>query len=532
MKKRIITAVLMTALLAGCGKDAAESERSSRHDREEKEEDDEDEESSDSGVSEDSGKPSEDEIPDGKIEAREDGSGALWITVTQQVTERDDDVGYPIFRGKYPHINLDTPGYDKLDEVIERLNVSYYTEAEDTASSFVTDWSDYMDEDSFVAGESETSVGVCRADDTVVSLLEYNYSYLGGVHPNYFYQSKNFDTATGSFLSINDVLNSGQEEQLAQLIEDDLYARYEQDVFFGDVSDAVEEMFGMTGVTFTLGYDALTIYISPYEIAPYAYGGMVVELPYEDYPELVKEEYTTSVPEDYLVKVYTENRIRLRDGRVIEWTPNWNNISIETITFTEDGKEQNLDIYAFSVSMYVAYMGDKTYLYIDCERENAAHFLKCIDISGEKYTEANDEITGGFYAAPYNPDCVQFSTYCTMMSISRIWQYRLVTPDGQVVPHDGVYYFVNNSLDNRLTLTRDITVEYREEFMEGYPEELELSAGNDLSFYATDDATYVDFLLEGRGGYVRIYLDDPEAWPQTVDGVEIEELFDGIFFAD
>jgi hypothetical protein len=119
-----------------------------------------------------------------------------------------------------------------------------------------------------------------------------------------------------------------------------------------------------------------------------------------------------------------------------------------------------------------------------------------------------------------------------MMSTSQIWQYRLVTPDAQIVPFDGVYYFINTQLDRTLTLKEDITVDYRESFIEEEPVEMDLEAGNVISFYATDNETYVDFLLEGRGGYVRIYLDNGvEEWPQTVNGVDIEDLFDGVAFS-
>jgi len=529
MKKRIITAVLMTALLAGCGKaDEPERDRHASEEEEETEEEDEEEESDEKESGHD--KP-EAETGTGKEDRTAAGtSGSLQISITQEVSSRTDENGMLLFRGTYPHIILDTPGYDSLAETFDRMNVSYFNYVEDTANNFVTDWSDYIDTDSFAYGESMSTVDVCRADDAVVSLLDFDYTYLGGVHPNYVYMSNNFDPATGDKLSISDVLQDGQETHLAELIEADLLSRFEEDVFFSDISDAVEEVMGMAGLNFTLGYDSLTVYFSPYELAPYAYGGMVIDLPYADYPELVKDEYRETTVEDYITKVRSEDTIRLRDGRMIFYTRNWDGYnSIESITFTEDGKEQQFDVYAFATVMYVAYIGDKTYLYLDDERDNAAHFLQCIDISGAKYAEAEDEITGGFYSTPYNPDCVQLCTYSVMMSTSQVWQYRLVTPDGQIVPFDGTYYFIATDLDRKLTLKQDLTVEYREEFM-GESEEIDLAAGNELYFYATDNETYVDFLLEGRGGYVRLYV-NPEEWPQTIDGTDIEELFDGILFA-
>lgn len=534
MKKRWIMAVLTMALLAGCGKDAAEDDGSSRsRDREEKEEEEEEEgEEPSEGGSEEDENGSGEEIPDGKTDVPADENGMIRMTVTQEVTERKDENGIPLFYGSYPHINVDTAGYDKLDEVIDRMNVSYFNTAEDTASEFVTDWGEVSDDTSFFCGAYENTVQIVRADDAVVSMLNYIYVDFGGVHPSHYYTCNNIDTARGETLLINDVLNSGEEETLAQLIEDDLYARYEQDIFFNDISDSMEEIIGMTGLTFTLGNDSLTVYFSPYEIAPYAYGEFIVELPYDKYPGLVKEIYTDSLPEDYMTMVRSYDMITLRDGREIHWTTNWGGYGdAESITFTENGKEQTIDIYAYNLSMYVAYIEDKTYLYVDLTRENDAHFLKCLDISGDTITEEG-EITGGFYATPYDPDQVQLSTFSQMMSSSQIWQYRLVTPDGQLVPADGIYYFVNSQLDRTLTLKETLTVSYREEFTDTASEEIELGAGNELYFYATDNQTYVDFLLEGRGGYVRLYLDSPDEWPQTVDGIDIEELFDGVVFGD
>ena len=289
-------------------------------------------------------------------------------------------------------------------------------------------------------------------------------------------------------------------------------------------------MIGMTGLTFTVGYDALTIYFSPYELAAYAYGEMIIELPYEDYPGLVREEYQ-EIPDNYMMKVRSYDTIRLSDGRRIKWAVEWDkdNFTLDSITFTCDGKEETFTLGGFSLSLYVAHIDGTDYLYLDQTMENDYHMIDYYNVSGDEFEYLGYE-SGSFYTAPYDPFYMQMSTFCNMMSSYHVWQYRKILPDGSIEELTPYNFIINSRLDFVLTLKEDMTVEYRENFMDTDTEMIDLAAGNELSFYSTDNKTYVDFLLEGRGGYVRIYV-NAEDWPQTVDGKDIEDLFDGILFA-
>ena len=80
-----------------------------------------------------------------------------------------------------------------------------------------------------------------------------------------------------------------------------------------------------------------------------------------------------------------------------------------------------------------------------------------------------------------------------------------------------------------ITLKQDLEVEARDSFDSNDTYTMPLKAGEEITFYATDDNTYVDFKTRG-GSFVRIYVDYTE-YPQSVNGIDIDELFDGIMFA-
>jgi hypothetical protein len=85
-----------------------------------------------------------------------------------------------------------------------------------------------------------------------------------------------------------------------------------------------------------------------------------------------------------------------------------------------------------------------------------------------------------------------------------------------------------------VTLKMDLTfpgVEYSAGNLEGKETaEVTVKSGEVLRFWRTDRETYMDLKRED-GSAVRCRLDQDQRWPFRINGVDIEEAFDGIMFA-
>lgn len=132
-----------------------------------------------------------------------------------------------------------------------------------------------------------------RIDQGVLSLYGTQISYNGSPHPSHVSVSANYDLTTGNALYFGGILSEDYSaEQLCQLIEDALepqatalYSYYTEIVgerYSGDITSLENWYFSETG---------LCIYFSPYDIAPYSAGTILVELPYEKLNGILKDDY-------------------------------------------------------------------------------------------------------------------------------------------------------------------------------------------------------------------------------------------------
>lgn len=132
-----------------------------------------------------------------------------------------------------------------------------------------------------------------RIDKGVLSLYGSQMIVSGAPHPNTVNVSVTYDLSSGNVLSFRDILT--QEYSAPQLnaciLEalkpqaDNLYDYYESVVrerFEGDLN-SVENWY--------LSDAGLCIYFSPYDIAPYASGTILAEIPYEKLGGILKDAY-------------------------------------------------------------------------------------------------------------------------------------------------------------------------------------------------------------------------------------------------
>ncbi len=167
------------------------------------------------------------------------------------------------------------------------------------------DTADEETDDNNMRYSLESTVAVRRADDKIFSYVRQNFSFTGGAHPSTAYTGYNYDPETGKVLNLQDVVTD--YDGLYQAVLDALKKVNEsQDnsVFFDEYEDTVKSMFyGASaddtassedyGLTYTLNWvmtdDGLYIIFNQYDIAPYAAGQFVAEVPFAT--GLINENY-------------------------------------------------------------------------------------------------------------------------------------------------------------------------------------------------------------------------------------------------
>ncbi len=214
----------------------------------------------------------------------------LKLSVTdKELEEASENTDLP-FSTRIQYVKVDESGYDALQKAFDKDNADSLELAKEEYS--------YNAEESTVLKK--------RADDKVVSYLRESYSQLGGAHPSTFFAGKNYDTKTGSELTLQDVV--ANYDDVYQYVLDELAKNEKQpeneNCYFDGYEDTVKEMFygnsdsesavtdanseetGLypmpaSSVQWYLGDDGLNILFNDYDIAPYAYGPSLVTIPYD-----------------------------------------------------------------------------------------------------------------------------------------------------------------------------------------------------------------------------------------------------------
>ena len=120
-------------------------------------------------------------------------------------------------------------------------------------------------------------------------------------------------------------------------------------------------------------------------------------------------------------------------------------------------------------------------------------------------------------------DPSDFTLYAHMELLGTMWgvcKYQIEPSSGLAVEKSPYFDVIN---DNTLTTLIPLeAIALPDEIHETIP------AGTNLYFLRTDCLSYVDMQAED-GQEWRIYLDTSQ-WPITVNGISIDQCFDGIFY--
>lgn len=421
-------------------------------------------------------------------------------------------------------------------------------------------------------GTVKTSVQVRRADSRAVSLLEKESSYAGGAHPSLVYYSAVFDAETGKRLSLTDVVSAveadgsaiagsadeseGREAAAFELLEkvkEKLLETYPAETFF-DLDGYFADCRKTLGaeLTWTLGYDGLTFYFSPYEIGPYAAGTLTAALSFEDAAGLIAPEYL-EVPDEYGLSFESWEPLYIDmddDGKLDEFRIECDSAEFggyDDFTFVLNGETyEDEEFYCYFYEPYLLHVGEKKYLYLEGTLENDYRVLKVYEVTGDGvalvdsiwsagvYNYGNGESEEEWYwnrELPLNPKHFRLSSRMDTLSTAMAVRDYCVGANGLPEAKQEAYVYCSEIvLTAKVPLAAVLVPEEMDMAAAESPEQVEIPAGEELILYRTDNSSYVD-VKRADGSICRLEVDLSRGWPQKVNGMDAEECFDGMMFA-
>ena len=566
MKFRKVAVVLLSALLvgmSGCGQEegvtkaSTESSVSSEQMSSELQESSEE---SDSAEAPDTAGTVEQNGQEGGTSADREGLELLGVlSEKKHLNQWDDSLGkYGMYTAyvDYNFITLseeDAAKYPKLSEALARMNLKSEESFQENFKRLAEDAGYYREQ----MGPEQCAImfplfdkdyfSVARADERVFSLRSDYSGYGGGAHGYYAAGGYNLDTATGKVLTWEDVFTD--VNRIPGIVDGLIEDKYDTEHFFVDVEQYLKGSLQQEEMTISwlIDYTGVTFYFNPYEIASYADGLITAKINFAEYPDLFNP-YYTEVPAAYaageIQDSFNERYWDVNgDGRdemiraYVTASSDEEGAPYDAITIGVNDYEQTLNVYRYVFDYYLIHNQDgRSYLYVESLMENDYSSVHLYELKiGEVFQ--TDEYGGSLSSVVDNdgvnyrewiltdPSCFTMDVRTNLLSTISASNDVLISPEGKIVECSKEYYY---QTDYKLTAKKAITGVKTDAAGRETDENVTVNAGEKLAFYSTDLETYVTFRVGDE--FVRFYV-NWEEWPQTVNGEDIEVLFDDLFFA-
>ncbi len=449
----------------------------------------------------------------------------------------------------------DAEAFPALQKTLEKQVEATLKQLEETCGEF----SALNDPDSYFSLDS--SAEIVRADSRVLSVRFFSTASMGE-REDFTRTGQTFDTATGKELALGDIVTD--EELLKKILIEELESRFGDSVgsdLDEPVSDFLENASG-----WVLTPVGLEFYVDPSGLVAISEDRMTVPIAFTAYPELFKEEYTACAESFVLpLCIKREQLPSLEydlggDGsiNVITYVP------LETdheefaddyngFTIAIDGRECAVQADPFSVIervclVHTASGKDLLFFFTDSEyQEFDTSSVSVVDLTNETAALLSGA-DGSLYSvwewddgekissntstedAFTDPEKLRLTTLTDVLSTYGVWKTYRTAKNGKLTAVDALAHARENP-GFRLTLKKDYTAEEVDE-AGNITGSLELDAGTGLVIFRTDDYCFADLKTPDEK-LVRITLDlsDGADWGATLDGENIDDLFDGLLFA-
>jgi hypothetical protein len=406
------------------------------------------------------------------------------------------------------------------------------------------------DSEYFSEFESTITPYVRRADTVVTSILYYGYEYTGGAHGNYYYYGKNYDTMSGMELTLADVIND--KEKLTEAVYEQLDKHW-SDADLNESVDIAELLGDETTVSWTLDYNGITIYFMPYSLASYASGAQIVTVSNEEYPDVLKAEYK-KLPSSYGVELAIDAPFYYDingDGKVDEiifsaYESDYEGNPGEASFYINGDSSYSEEEYFYTADATFIHTKDgKNYIYLELLQENDYRMIYCYDLSDgiskidsidgglrRIYHESDDDVIDHVVTqdALTNPDSFYLYSMTQRLSTATGCKEYYVGNNGVPVSNDKIFTFDEEHILT-FTMLQDFEADVYDEKTDKVTEKKTLKSSEEVYYVGTDNEKYA-YLKAADGTLVRVEVAlDKESWKHTINGIDTEEIFDGLFFA-
>ena len=544
MKKQILimaAAVMAASCVAGgCGKKAASVERISGENQNN---------DSDSAVQEPESGTDAEEEPESESDRQNETSRTLLMEIPAEY-DGDWEDGKKLISVKTSQVSLMDEKHPELQKSLDALNQknldaqkAFLEENREDAQMMYQTNPEMMENNGW---ESELTVTAVRADETVLSLTQTEYTWLGGAHPYTYITGITYDTKTGKELSLKDI--AADYDGIYDYVCKKLPEENEPDMFFEDYEDTVKSMFyeenGDYGpVKWFLTDEGVTIWFNQYDIAPYAAGPVSVEIPFAEglvkQPyEIQKASYVKALSENGTAEVdvngdgkkesvsYTVERDEYGNGGAITVTCGDTSYSTASLMEQDYGASGGYS----SEGCILHTKEGKTYLYLQHQDDNDIRYMNLFDLSTGVpvyLTFCNrawydSPITDPEHFILWDREDV-LGTY----SACRIYH---VGEDGVPASDDTVFHLGPVHRENPIVLvsTRDLEVTVLEQNVE---KQETLPSGTSFTITGTDGMSFVEAELDdGRTCQIPVRKGDGE-WEWKINGISEYDCFEQLPYA-
>ena len=391
--------------------------------------------------------------------------------------------------------------------------------------------------------EGESKVYLQRADTKIISYVEDVFVHSGGVHPDYHYITSNFNPKTGKDLILTDVMPSIRG--LPDILESELNIKYDYLNFGENQLWTIFNEYSPEDYNWTLDYQGITFWFSPYDIAAYAAGPLSVKIYFDEEPYIFNEEYTKAPSGNFCLMLPMRQKIDFdlngndEEKDYIEIDTSLDQYgSYNMLSVTVNGKTYTDEInYAYDFDVYLTHIGGKNYIYSDSWSDNDYHMFNTWDINGtspekvqELYSTKLSDVfieegadDGTVYTVAFNnPASFKLERRVEILGTREIWaNFKINEADGTPLITDEDYTFNEG---HEVVLKIPMAVQVVPDM-----DKHEIGEGMHLTPCHTDAETYVDLTTED-GWTVRMGIDISD-WPRKVNGIPEDECFEELLYA-
>ena len=445
---------------------------------------------------------------------------------------------------EYLHrLNMDESVWERLQAAETRFNDPAVTNPEAN---------NYISFDSFLQ--------TYRLDSRVISAMRETaqQEYWGdNFSREYSIRVYNIDAESGEDIALTDVvkdLDALGKVAAAALREQEYYTDnwYYNDLLIAEEdleSELTALLHTQEKLSFGLSYYNLILILHE-DVLLEGRGSYELKIPFADHPALFEPEYTKvpAIERQFIAELLTnhDNKVLLSNGREVnlrvdvdyaetaEGLPTGAyGVWIDDAGFdaTEDGM---LDMTPYYVRSWT---GDE-YLWIEATHMYSSNgktlIIYKID-NGKPAKVGETESYNAFVGGLSGEEMLMEQSLWTIGTTGGLRSIYYIGEDGMPAWYTDEQgrpeYTVINAFP--LTAKQSLTCEAYIDNGEGWLEETEdytIAVGDVLQYYQTDGETYVDFHIGNGGLVVRIYYENVNGIC-TVNGVDVEELFEGIVWA-